>query len=88
MFGIQLCWRCAALNQVCPGGGFEAVALELVHTLGEGLDGWGGGISAWLLEKCCCLLGRLPVQNGHCVGPRSLICRGCSDGGRGESKAS
>ena len=77
------------MNQVCPGGGFEAVALELVHSLGEGLDGSGGGrFGLELLENGCCLLGRLPVQYGQCVGPRSLICRSCSDGGRGESKAS
>ena len=53
--GSRLAGRCAALNQVCPGGGFEAVALELVHSLGEGLDGWGGGhFGLELLEKCCC----------------------------------
>ena len=40
------------------------MALELVHSLGEGLDGWGGGrLGFQLLEKCCCLLGRLPVGN-------------------------
>ena len=77
------------LEQGLPMRGFEAVALELVHSLGEGLDGWGGGRFGFqLLEKCCCLLGRLPVQYGQRVRPRSPICRGCSDGGRGESKAS